>query len=422
MFFYTKVDDAWRPYQVWRHVLGEHEAKDVLVHQEARRAVLDRHRPDPLRAVPRSSSPGPRSPPRSGYLDAADPTGEFAVVGNGRAGRRDRRRRTRATGCWVLHNTDAENFALGWTPSRHRASSMRSSLIDESRPARIRRRLRRPRGRRRCAALGSRRSRSSEPAGKASGADDAVDRDPVRRADLRRRPRGEPRVRLAPDPPRLQLARHAVLGVRLRRRRPANCCCASASPCSAASTRPTTRSSANGPPPPTAPRCRSRSCGKRGRHRATGPRRAAVRLRLVRALDRPVLLDRPAVPARPRRGLRDRARARRRRDGPPVVRARARCSHKRNTFTDFVDVRPSTWSTPAGPRPTGSSPAGGSRRRPADGRRRQPRARSCSPAILAEVPFVDALTTILDPSLPLTVIEWDEWGDPLRRPPRSTRT
>ena len=33
--------------------------------------------------------------------------------------------------------------------------------------------------------------------------------------------------------------------------------------------------------------------------------------------------------------------------------------------------------------------------------------------ILAEVPFVDALTTILDPSLPLTVIEWDEWGNPL---------
>ncbi|MDZ8171280.1 S9 family peptidase [Microbacterium xanthum] len=33
--------------------------------------------------------------------------------------------------------------------------------------------------------------------------------------------------------------------------------------------------------------------------------------------------------------------------------------------------------------------------------------------ILAAVPFVDALTTILDPTLPLTVIEWDEWGDPL---------
>ncbi|WP_038170334.1 S9 family peptidase [Tomitella biformata] len=33
--------------------------------------------------------------------------------------------------------------------------------------------------------------------------------------------------------------------------------------------------------------------------------------------------------------------------------------------------------------------------------------------ILAIVPFVDPLTSILDPSLPLTVIEWDEWGDPL---------
>jgi oligopeptidase B len=33
--------------------------------------------------------------------------------------------------------------------------------------------------------------------------------------------------------------------------------------------------------------------------------------------------------------------------------------------------------------------------------------------VLAVVPFVDPLTSILDPSLPLTVIEWDEWGNPL---------
>ena len=37
-------------------------------------------------------------------------------------------------------------------------------------------------------------------------------------------------------------------------------------------------------------------------------------------------------------------------------------------------------------------------------------------AIHASVPFVDALTTILDPGLPLTVTEWDEWGDPLHDP------
>lgn len=32
---------------------------------------------------------------------------------------------------------------------------------------------------------------------------------------------------------------------------------------------------------------------------------------------------------------------------------------------------------------------------------------------VAEVPFVDVLNTILDPSLPLTPIEWPEWGNPL---------
>ena len=36
--------------------------------------------------------------------------------------------------------------------------------------------------------------------------------------------------------------------------------------------------------------------------------------------------------------------------------------------------------------------------------------------VLAGVPFVDALTSMLDPSLPLTVVEWDEWGDPLHDP------
>jgi oligopeptidase B len=34
--------------------------------------------------------------------------------------------------------------------------------------------------------------------------------------------------------------------------------------------------------------------------------------------------------------------------------------------------------------------------------------------ILAQVPFVDPLTTMLDPSLPLTITEWEEWGNPLQ--------
>ncbi|MEO3748442.1 S9 family peptidase [Plantactinospora sp. B5E13] len=36
--------------------------------------------------------------------------------------------------------------------------------------------------------------------------------------------------------------------------------------------------------------------------------------------------------------------------------------------------------------------------------------------IVAQVPFVDPLTSILDPSLPLTVTEWEEWGNPLDDP------
>ena len=35
---------------------------------------------------------------------------------------------------------------------------------------------------------------------------------------------------------------------------------------------------------------------------------------------------------------------------------------------------------------------------------------------VAEVPFVDVVSTMSDPSLPLTVTEWEEWGDPRSEP------
>ena len=34
-------------------------------------------------------------------------------------------------------------------------------------------------------------------------------------------------------------------------------------------------------------------------------------------------------------------------------------------------------------------------------------------ALVAQVPFVDVVTTMLDDSIPLTVGEWEEWGNPL---------
>ena len=85
--------------------------------------------------------------------------------------------------------------------------------------------------------------------------------------------------------------------------------------------------------------------------------------------------------------------------------------HKRNTFTDFVAAAQHLidrgLTTPAGLVARGGS-AGGllmgavANLRP-----------DLFRAIVAEVPFVDALTTILDESLPLTVIEWEEWGNPV---------
>ena len=37
-------------------------------------------------------------------------------------------------------------------------------------------------------------------------------------------------------------------------------------------------------------------------------------------------------------------------------------------------------------------------------------------SVMAEVPFVDIVNTMSDPSLPLTVTEWEEWGDPRSEP------
>lgn len=87
-------------------------------------------------------------------------------------------------------------------------------------------------------------------------------------------------------------------------------------------------------------------------------------------------------------------------------------TRKKNTFTDFVAVarhlKRGGWSSKVIAR-------GGSA-----GGLLMGAAANLAPeefsGVVAEVPFVDALNTILDPSLPLTVIEWDEWGNPLHDP------
>jgi oligopeptidase B len=87
---------------------------------------------------------------------------------------------------------------------------------------------------------------------------------------------------------------------------------------------------------------------------------------------------------------------------------------KRTTFTDFVDsarhLVEAGFTTPERLVAQGGSAGGLLMGAVAN------LAPEAFAGILAQVPFVDALTSILDPSLPLTVIEWDEWGDPLHDP------
>jgi len=37
-------------------------------------------------------------------------------------------------------------------------------------------------------------------------------------------------------------------------------------------------------------------------------------------------------------------------------------------------------------------------------------------AVVAAVPFVDVMATMSDPTIPLTVVEWEEWGNPMQKP------
>lgn len=85
--------------------------------------------------------------------------------------------------------------------------------------------------------------------------------------------------------------------------------------------------------------------------------------------------------------------------------------HKKNTFTDFVacaaHLVDTGWVAPDRLAAESGSAGGllvGAAVNLAPERFR---------VVHAAVPFVDPLTSMLDPTLPLTVAEWEEWGNPL---------
>jgi oligopeptidase B len=91
-----------------------------------------------------------------------------------------------------------------------------------------------------------------------------------------------------------------------------------------------------------------------------------------------------------------------------------RLVHKPNTFSDFISCAEhlveTGWAAPDRIAIRGGS-AGGllmgavTNLRP-----------DLWQAVIAEVPFLDVITTMSDPSLPLTVTEWEEWGNPIDNP------
>ncbi|MBX6356102.1 MAG: S9 family peptidase [Micromonosporaceae bacterium] len=113
--FYLTVDDAWRPYRVWRHTVGTPATEDVVVHEEAderfwvsvslsrseRFILIDLHSKvtSEVRLIPAdapAAAPRVVAPRRQGV--------EYSVEHQG-----DR--------LLILHNDGAEDFALAYTPA-----------------------------------------------------------------------------------------------------------------------------------------------------------------------------------------------------------------------------------------------------------------------------------------------------------------
>jgi oligopeptidase B len=87
-----------------------------------------------------------------------------------------------------------------------------------------------------------------------------------------------------------------------------------------------------------------------------------------------------------------------------------RLARKQNTFTDHLAVADGLASLVDGSRLATRGLSAGGLLQAAVMSRRPERWR----AVVAEVPFVDVVTTMFDASIPLTANEWDEWGDPHR--------
>ncbi|MGA8460975.1 MAG: oligopeptidase B, partial [Streptosporangiaceae bacterium] len=117
--FYTTVDDAWRPFRVWRHIVGTAATDDVLVYEESDekfRVGVGLTRSERFLVLSVASS----VTSEAWLLDAAQPEGQFTIVTPRRQGVEyhvDHQIAADGTDqLLILHNDHAENFELAVAP------------------------------------------------------------------------------------------------------------------------------------------------------------------------------------------------------------------------------------------------------------------------------------------------------------------
>ena len=112
--YYTRLDDAWRPHELWRHRVGDDPAGDVLIHAEPDERFwmgVEASRDDRWVIL----SLGSKTTSEVRLLPADDPEGEFRVV----APRRDGVEydvEPAADRLLIIHNTDRPDGDLAWAP------------------------------------------------------------------------------------------------------------------------------------------------------------------------------------------------------------------------------------------------------------------------------------------------------------------
>ncbi|MGA8979950.1 MAG: S9 family peptidase [Pedococcus sp.] len=409
--FYTRVDETWRPHQTWRHEVGTPESADVLVHEEADERFwmgLGSSRDDRWLMI----GLGSKTTSEVRLLDATDPLGEFRVVAPRREGV-EYDVEPAADRLLIVHNADSIDSDLAWAP-------LDATSADQWQPL-----MRAAAGERfqgveafdDVAVLGLRkdgltavRVLERDPAAPSGygATHDLVFDEPVYSVGLGENPESAttslqvvfeslvtPRTVLDYDLRTREytlLKRQAVLGgydpaQYEQRREWASAADGTQVPISMVYP-------AGSEPDGTRPGLLTAY----GSYEiSSDPYFSVARLSL---LQRGFVFAIAHV-----------------RGGGELGRAwydEGKLTHKRATFTDFVacadHLVETGWVHPERLAAEGGSAGGlliGAAVNLAPERFR---------VVHAAVPFVDALTTILDPSLPLTVVEWEEWGNPLADP------